>query len=223
MRAKGSVINASALAVFLGLCLCACLAVSMAETASLESLESLAGDDPEAALEQAAEALEAAELAGDQARVAELEYFRASLFVDQDQSALASQAYERAVSGFRDTGDESGELRALQGLGSARASAEEYDGALEAFYNGLRVADRLDDREATAELQTRIGEVHFYSGDVDAAEVYFQRQRESYDALDHQQGYASALNNLAVIARHRDELDRARDLNERAAWPFANP
>ena len=183
---------------------------------AIEQLEAEAERDLETALQLAVEQLEAAELAGNQRRVAELELFRGRLSMRQDRPALARQAFERAVQVLATLPAPELSMQAYQGLSNALTSQEEYDQALAAAQSAFRLAEQLERVQTQAELYSLIGRIYFFTGDLDAAEVAFARSMELYLALDDRSQLGHAYNNLAVMARHRGEIEQARDLNRRA-------
>lgn len=181
---------------------------------AVDGLYEMAESDPQQAVDQAADKAREAELAGDTRRLAELEFFRGKTLLDMERAALAGQAYERAAAAYEAVGDREGLMRARQGIGFALSDQEEYEQALEALYDTLRIAGELGEQAVIAQTQSRIGTVHFFSGDLESAASYFSRSRKGFEALDDHDGYAQAINNLAVIARHEGKLELARSLNE---------
>lgn len=204
----GSVRFRTLATVFLG------LAIGVSPVLSREQADESSDESHRAALAEAEEQIDAAELAGDYQRLGEAEMDRAEANRELERPALARQAFRRAAEAFAESGDSRGEMNARAGLGNTLADLEEYDRALHALYEALRLAVRLEATETAAELEGQIGGVHFHIEDIDAAETYFTRMRDRYEDVDDQKGYASALNNLAVIARHRDNLTQARALNQ---------
>ncbi|MEA5444981.1 tetratricopeptide repeat-containing diguanylate cyclase [Gammaproteobacteria bacterium AB-CW1] len=192
---------------------CLLLGLLLLLTAMPVAARAAQADDIQARLAAVEDRVAAAEQVGDFQQLAEAEIERAQINQELERPSLARQAFQRALDAFRRSEDQVGALEALTGLGNTLTDLEEYDRALEVLYDALRLADNLEKPQAAGELEARIGEVHFHTQDLDAAENYFQRMRERFEGGDYQEGYASALNNLAVIARHHQDLARAEALN----------
>lgn len=101
--------------------------------------------------------------------------------------------------------------------GQYRYGRGDYEPALAAFQDGLRLADAVEDRTQQARVLNEIGTLFRKQGDLDKAQEIFEdalaRSREA--TSDFQE--ANSLNNLGIVYDNRGELERAMELFEESA------
>lgn len=92
-----------------------------------------------------------------------------------------------------------------------------YEPALKAYQEGLRLADAVGDRVLQARVLNEIGTLVKKQGDLDTSQEYFEdalaRSREANDAFQ----TANSLNNLGIVYDNRGEFEQALELFEESA------
>jgi tetratricopeptide (TPR) repeat protein len=108
---------------------------------------------------------------------------RAEVFCARDDAASAVASCNRAITIFREIGDEPGHGEALRWLGMARHRAGDLDGAEHALREAVRVAARLRIGLLEAEAARAMGAVATDRGDTTSAVKWLRRSLTRFGAL----------------------------------------
>ncbi|MFF0018229.1 BTAD domain-containing putative transcriptional regulator [Streptomyces sp. NPDC005374] len=115
---------------------------------------------------------------------------------------VASEAtFERALAGFRTTGDRWGMANCLDPLGGFAVRRGAYDRALELFDEGLEYVQELDAPEETSDLLRSRATALLYRGDTEEAVAHFTRAADLARAAGAPDKVAAARRGLGDAAR----------------------
>lgn len=110
----------------------------------------------------------------------------------------------------------------ISNIGILYYSTGRYEDALENFQKGLKILDTTQLsvgsdilQMAFFRLNLNAGAVYTKTRDFDKADFYFTKALQYLPEND-DRSYGILLNNLAIVAREKDQLDRAFDLNRKA-------
>jgi len=121
-------------------------------------------------------------------------------------------------------------LQIVSSIGVLFYDTEKYDDALEYFSKGLNYLNDLEIdhnlpivKKEFFRLNLNTGAVFTKIRNFDKAELYFTKAMQ-YLNEDDLRSYGTLLNNLSIIAREKDDIERAFDLNHQAieVWTRAN-
>lgn len=124
----------------------------------------------------------------------------------------ARELVERALSLYRQLGDELGTVRALSNLGAILHSLGELDAAAATLDECVTAAETLGERRLLALARNNRGDVALSQGDLEAARTEFEQSlallREANDVAN----VARSLYNLGAVALQQERREDARRL-----------
>ena len=165
------------------------------------------------------QALELAPVGPEKAQLrAEIWRERASLFLDEKQTALALSAAQTALVEARDAGDKGGVAAAHNLLGLCARAGADWPRARAEFQLALQEFEALELRALAANVNNNLGIVEREAPDGQSEKVtlYWELALAGRKMAGDARGLAETLNNLGVVAQESGQLDAAWDYGEAA-------
>jgi tetratricopeptide (TPR) repeat protein len=156
------------------------------------------------------QALEVADLIDpeelDQAAVLAIFEGRANLLTRLGEPQQAVDDYEAMLGKAKELGDDSAEMRALNGLGLLYASHYEASRALASLQEALTVARRIGAKEGIADTLNQLGEFYYHMGQLEDATASYREASEIAVELEDEARRIEAEDGLAVIMLESGEI-----------------
>ena len=118
------------------------------------------------------------------------------------QSSMPSEAWSKLA------------LVLLAYTGDKAFVANRTEEALEAYGQGLEIAERLDSGGLRGEFLNKIGDVYWDLGDHTKALDYYEQSLATYRALGDRQGEGASLNDIGIVYRNMGDYPMALDYFE---------
>ena len=176
------------------------------------------------------EALALAESLGDDHSRAVCETALAEVARKQGRYDETVERLDRAASGFRVLGEETGVGRVLHLVGTVAAQRGDYAKAVENYEASLQIRERAGDKASMASLLSNLGIVAEYRGDYDGSRRFHERSLALRTEIGDRRGIGYSMNNLGMIDVLQRRFPQARDWFERSVlisrevgdtWMFA--
>ncbi|NEO86307.1 MAG: CHAT domain-containing protein [Spirulina sp. SIO3F2] len=135
-------------------------------------------------------------------------------YLGEKQKAI--EAYNRALSLSRESGNQSNEALTLNNIGMLYSSLGEKQRALEVYNQALYLLQKLEVRDGEAATLSNIGAVYSALGEKDQALNYFNQAIPLLRAIDNRHGEASALHNIGTVYLDLGEKKQALEYFEQA-------
>jgi tetratricopeptide (TPR) repeat protein/transcriptional regulator with XRE-family HTH domain len=153
--------------------------------------------------------------AGPRSRLVALTAALASLLRRDGPWSEAITRHEAAVRAARESGDQPGQVNALNNLGIARELTGDVKGATQDLEESLRLSRDLGDRTGQANALVGLGVVQHLTGEYQDAVPTLTEALRLYRDLGEERGQGTALVNLGIVALHTgDYLGAARAQEE---------
>jgi tetratricopeptide (TPR) repeat protein len=135
----------------------------------------------------------------------------AALARNSGDLAAARRLGGQGLATFRELGDRSGVIAALNNLSITAQGQQDYDASLAFGYEGLAMAEQDGGvRPIAAALNNTAGTLRCL-GRLDEAEPLFEQALVRFREIGDQRGEAAALSNLGIVARRRGRLGASGD------------
>jgi DNA-binding SARP family transcriptional activator len=116
----------------------------------------------------------------------------------------AEETHQAARRLYQKLGDQYGELRVLNNLGTLYLQQHKYQAALEVYQQTLVLHQNLLEPWAQARAHLNLGVTYFYLGDFQKAKTHYQSAWQGAQLLSDEEGSLTALLNLAEVAALED-------------------
>jgi len=179
--------------------------------------------DGRAAEQRVAEALELARALGDHAAEARCLNNLGIIANLQGHPQAALASYQLALAAYQQAGLPRGMAETQHNIGISWRDIGDYQRALDAAEEAVRLAGRLRDEGLTALAVAGRAELHLVLGDAELAAAELARAAATYERLSQPVGLAEVWRLEAAVARSRGELASALALLRRAAGIASGP
>jgi len=122
-------------------------------------------------------------------------------------AALA--CFERALAGYRKSGDLVGEALQLLNIGNVHYTQGDYDTALEYLEQSLTIQRKIGDVAGMGTTLNSIGQIYGAKGDYDTALEYLEQSLDITKKIGDLAGEGTTLNNISRIYDARGDYDTA--------------
>lgn len=164
-------------------------------------------------------ALEVADIMGPEADAVALILIyegRARILTRIGEPEKAIDDYEAMLAKAKAGGDDSAQMRALNGIGALHASHFDFTRASEFFQKALEVARRINDEQGIADTLNQLGNFYYDMGQLDLATQCFREASDISTHLEDENRRAEANDGLAKIMMEQGEiaasLERYQDI-----------
>lgn len=174
------------------------------------------------AVEFYSRALEVADIIGpeaDQAALLAIFEGRARIQTRLGEPQKAMADYEAMLSKAKELGDNSAQMRALNGSGALQASHHNFLEASELFQEALAVARRIGDERGTADTLNQLGNFNYDMGQLASATQCFREARDLSTDLGNEAGRIEAEDGLAKIMLEQGEISASLSRYQEAIIP----
>jgi predicted ATPase/Tfp pilus assembly protein PilF len=132
------------------------------------------------------------------------------------QRDKAIKLYEESLMLHRQTGNQRGQVRALNSLGAAYRVYGRYEEAQAKLQEGLAIVEQTRDRWMRSMLLNNLGSVSRMLGNYEAAIGYYQESLKLKEEMGDRFGYSTSVGNLGNIYHALARYDEARDCHQEA-------
>ncbi len=132
------------------------------------------------------------------------------IYLESEDWEKALQRYERAVQSGKDT------TAIREKLGEAQMKMERWKETIESHESALERYREKGDQESMIREYLSLGTVYRKKGDLDEAERYYERVKDKLEEKRSTEVEPTLYNNMAMLSLTRNELDKAKELFEKA-------
>ncbi|MFD7296432.1 ATP-binding protein [Streptomyces sp. NPDC059897] len=155
------------------------------------------------------------------AHVVELDAALAPHLLREGPWPQATALHQRAARTAHQSGDLSGEARALNRIGLVRYMTADYAVSSDFHERALSLFEGLADRHGQADTLNHLGRVRATTDDYEAATDFHERALALFERLADQHGQATALHGLARVRYMTAHYTASTDFNQRALTLFS--
>jgi len=139
----------------------------------------------------------------------ELQRKKAILFRKQSQFGKALKVLDEALAQASGLGLSLSRARILAEIGWIKRMKSDYDGALAALTESLKLLRWGRDRAETAQVTNRLGTVSWTLGRYQEAQAYYERALKIFQELGERDRIAALLDNLGLTHLNQGQIERA--------------
>ncbi len=161
------------------------------------------------AVEFYTQALEVADIIGpeaDQATLLAVYEGRAKILTRLGEPQRAIDDYQVMLVKAKELGDDSAQMRALNGIGSLHASHYDFSQASEFFREALEVARRIGNERGIAETLNQLGDFYYNMGELELATKCYRESGQISTTLEDERYRIEAEDGLAKVMLEQGEI-----------------
>ncbi|MCC2606836.1 ATP-binding protein [Planctobacterium marinum] len=153
--------------------------------------------------------LDAANLAGNTRKLANIQFNQAIIYSDNNKFILAENAYQRLYQTYQTLQHGNGMASALNNMGRINHRLHNYGKALQQYQEALAIFEAENITHNYANTLANIGEIYRFIGEFDSAEASMHQALEAVDKDQFPDVHTSALSKLADVYIDTYRFDEA--------------
>ena len=137
-------------------------------------------------------------------------------FNEQNARIEAMKCWQKALEGFRKTGDKRSEATVLANMGIGTGQQGNYPAAIDYFNKSQAIWRELQDTNMSAIVLNSLGNAYQDLDELDFAQKFLAQALELFESADNKLGLGSALSNLGNVYLKQLEYSKALEYYQRS-------